>query len=423
MKTWPTMSAGIFLKGKCKYGEKCFKEHPDRGTSKNNAKDSQNKEEAKDKKAADKSKTDGDGLTCFRCNQKGHIAKNCRVKIKGVAAPVIGEDGESHESSESESEKDDVNFAAPVIRSSILSTNRVNEVIGDTIFGLDTCASSHITNNYDDFIPGTVKRVRKSLTVGNSGSLDATAVGRVKLSQGHGTSITISMLYAPDSPIKLISMGQLVKKGFKLEHEGSEGTISKNGLIILKAIFSKNIMIVKDVKVVRETSKDNVMMTTDMIERAPEKDQDEGSIGQRVGARKRSKITNDTKVVDESLTKNIPPKNAVQMESLKTDNKNFPRDKNKDEMVEKVEVASEAWDNNVSKMVNKAGGYRVSVKAQDHKLKPPTILSTKSVLSQSQRQATDNKIIESAPEADSQGQSSKGKRKKKERERRRRQPR
>ena len=217
--------------GECKFGDKCRFKHVVKTKSKETVKT--------------------DDKECFKCGKTGHWYKDCKVKIhpavkpfkKSLAAAVTEkEDGDE---SEGDQEKGQ-HFSLPVILSAAANLS------GDS-FGIDSFASSHLTNDRNDFVNGSIRKVKIDFTVGSGKDITVIEQGDILISQGtNGAIIKLHDvgLYA-ELPYKLISGGRLFEAGFQIEHssEPSKMNICKNGAKVLTACVKNNVLIVEDITI------------------------------------------------------------------------------------------------------------------------------------------------------------------------------
>ena len=234
--------------GKCKFGDKCKYAHKENKESEKKAPDrTDGKKEEKSKQPEKKvEEVAKSSFSCHRCGKAGHVRKDCKVKI---AAPVVeGDEGSTSESNE----ESELSAAVFCLNSEEQPANKKRK----DQWGLDSCASRVMTNNLDDFEPGSIVEVDVDMQVGDSNSMKITKKGIIRVKQGEeGKLVKLSdAYYAPLLPIKLISLGVLIKAGFDFCTDGVNGTVTKEGKKAFVASLKHGIWIIRGLKVIRKES-------------------------------------------------------------------------------------------------------------------------------------------------------------------------
>lgn len=160
------------------------------------------------KVAADK----GRKIVCYNCKKEGHIAKFCKKKScnaeKTLAAGLA------------------VNFNS-----------------SENIWLVDSGATSHMTNRRDAFISFKPLDEENVVVVANNNTLKVKGVGDINVEQvldGKTEDVSITnVLYVPNICANLLSVSQLVAKGFTIKFDDSECTIRKNAQIFMKAHLNR----------------------------------------------------------------------------------------------------------------------------------------------------------------------------------------
>ena len=208
--------------GKCSYGEKCRYKHV---------------------KPKDESK---DGKECYKCGEHGHWAKDCKSNSttdkspkKAIAAPIVKK--------ESEEQGPGHHVACPMLMSAATKSDAAR------FFGIDSFASSHLTNDRDDFAIGSIRKVEINFTIGNGEDIVIREEGDIFISQGM-TGKVIKLMdvgYYPDLPHKLISGGRLFKAGFKIDHSDASDKmdICLDGEKFMEAVVRNNVLVVDNINI------------------------------------------------------------------------------------------------------------------------------------------------------------------------------
>ena len=192
--------------------------------------------------------------SCYGCGETGHFIKECKkpkaqkllASPNFVAAMMSArEEDEQQEKSPEKKEKKGP-YAMPVIFS---IKNPVRN--GKELIGLDSCASSHMWNIFSDFVPGSVRQVDMTFTLGSDAVLKVKHVGDIMISQGkHGEVLLLKdVAFSGDLPMKLISFGRLMKAGVSSAHNGDNIEICKDGTKLLEAFVHNNVVVLDDVYV------------------------------------------------------------------------------------------------------------------------------------------------------------------------------
>ena len=192
--------------------------------------------------------------TCFGCGEAGHWIKDCKkpkaqkllASPNFVAAMVSAREEDEQQAKSGPEKKEKGPYSMPVIFS-------VNAPVrdGKELIGLDSCASSHMWNVISDFVPGSIRQVDMTFTLGSDAVLRVKQVGDVMISQGeHGEVLLLKdVAFSKDLPLKLISFGRLMKAGVSSAHNGQNIEISKDGTKLLEAFVHNNVVVLDDVYV------------------------------------------------------------------------------------------------------------------------------------------------------------------------------
>ena len=206
--------------------------------------------------------------TCYSCGKKGHYARDCRsrdkqpeVKKKSVAMSVQEEEEEDVEVNDDATESKSKLKSGKADKGSrfmlpmLLSVAHAEGVIKVDSVGLDTCASSHLWNNIDDFIPGSLRSVNMTFVVGDSDDMPVKLAGDILASQGVDGEVMMftSVGYAPKIPMNLISFGRLAKAGIKAKHssDGKSIKLSKDGFGLMEAQLRNDVFMIDGLMVHR----------------------------------------------------------------------------------------------------------------------------------------------------------------------------
>ncbi|CAJ2636761.1 unnamed protein product [Trifolium pratense] len=135
---------------------------------------------------------------CSKCNQLGHEAIICKSKIQQheVNAQVVEQDEEDQ-----------------IFVATCFSTKSSSEC-----WLIDSGCTNHMTYDrtlFKDLKPTQISKVR----IGNGGYISAKGKGTVVISTSSGIKTISDVLYVPDIDQNLLSVGQLIEKGFKVSFE------------------------------------------------------------------------------------------------------------------------------------------------------------------------------------------------------------
>ena len=106
---------------------------------------------------------------------------------------------------------------------------------------LDTCCSNHMTGHREWFV-NIDDKVKSKIKFADNSFVTAKGIGKVMIQRKDGQHSFINdVLYVPNMKNNLLSLGQLLEKGYSMQMEDSQMTIfdSKRRLI-LKASLSRN---------------------------------------------------------------------------------------------------------------------------------------------------------------------------------------
>ncbi|KAK2402146.1 putative mitochondrial protein [Trifolium repens] len=179
------------------------------------------------KQKSNSKKKDKSHIQCFKCSKFGHYASECGNEKKNKNQ----KNGEEANLAENKDSDDDVSFMVTL----------TDETAESMEWYFDTGCSNHMTGNRN-ILTDFDNCLNTKIKLANSKSIDAKGIGNVVIQRKNGRkSVIEKVLYVPGMQCNLMSVGQLLDKGFKVVLE--DGTMklfdSKQNLI-LKSIQSKN---------------------------------------------------------------------------------------------------------------------------------------------------------------------------------------
>ncbi|KAK2392639.1 putative mitochondrial protein [Trifolium repens] len=179
------------------------------------------------KQKSNSKKKDKSHIQCFKCSKFGHYASECGNEKKNKNQ----KNGEEANLAENKDSDDDVSFMVTL----------TDETAESMEWYFDTGCSNHMTGNRN-ILTDFDNCLNTKIKLANSKSINAKGIGNVVIQRKNGRkSVIEKVLYVPGMQCNLMSVGQLLDKGFKVVLE--DGTMklfdSKQNLI-LKSNQSKN---------------------------------------------------------------------------------------------------------------------------------------------------------------------------------------
>jgi len=130
-------------------------------------------------------------VVCRSCNQKGHMEKVCKRKQQEVQI------------AQTDDEKEELLFVATCFGSDITNETWL----------IDSGCTHHMTHDKDMFVK--LDKIHSSkVKIGNGDYIEVKGIGDIAIDAGSGTKIIFDVLYVPEINQNLLSIGQLLEKGY-----------------------------------------------------------------------------------------------------------------------------------------------------------------------------------------------------------------
>lgn len=169
------------------------------------------------------------GVQCTICKNWGHFAKICWYrKDKGS---TNGKEEGSNLAQHDSNDLDDMVVMAAV----------ADDHVDSKIWFLDTSCSNHMTGR-KIWLAYFDKSKKRKVKLADNSSIEAKGTGNIVLQRSKGgKSMIKDVLYVPRMKCNLLSVGQLVKKGFsEIMKDGAFELFDTQNSLVLKSPMSKN---------------------------------------------------------------------------------------------------------------------------------------------------------------------------------------
>jgi len=215
--------------GKNKKGKGKWKNNKWKGSGKgsNNSRN-HNQNEETDKKSGGNHKVGNKkfnkkGIQCHNCQKWGHFVDECinkRVPRNADEAQLA--------------QDEDFDFDKVLL---LATTNSEEDSVN--LWYLDTGCSNHMTGHREWFV-NIDDKVKSKIKFADNSSVTAEGIGKVIVQRKDGQHSFINdLLYVPNMKNNLLSLGQLLEKGYSLQMEDSQlKMLDSNKRLILKAPLS-----------------------------------------------------------------------------------------------------------------------------------------------------------------------------------------
>ncbi|GAU42392.1 hypothetical protein TSUD_296900 [Trifolium subterraneum] len=216
----------LFVKFKKYQDEK--KKWQNKKGSKKGKESVEEKLESSKKEGGQKTKKDKSTIQCYNCNKYGHYASECKAPKKKKSQNTEEEANVAQDGSTSE---DDVSFMITI----------TDETAESMVWYFDTGCSNHMTGN-KSILTDFNNCLNTRIKLANGNFIAAEGMGNVVIQRSNGKKAVIEkVLYVSGMKCNLMSVGQLLEKGFKAVFEGETLKLfdSKQRLI-LKIAQSQN---------------------------------------------------------------------------------------------------------------------------------------------------------------------------------------
>nr|KYP32045.1 Retrovirus-related Pol polyprotein from transposon TNT 1-94 [Cajanus cajan] len=173
-----------------------------------------------------KKKVDRKKVQCFNCRNFGHFASECRFNSGNG-----GKDAEARMAQGEESEEEQV----------LLMVTTKEEHDKNDCWYLDTGCSNHMTGHKEWFV-SLDETAKSKVKFADHSSIDAEGIGKISIQRKDGKHSYISnVLYVPKMKSNLLSLGQLLEKGYTMTLKDKVLKVFDcNNKLILKAPLSSN---------------------------------------------------------------------------------------------------------------------------------------------------------------------------------------
>ncbi|WJX11887.1 hypothetical protein P8452_02442 [Trifolium repens] len=186
----------------------------DQADSSTSGKNKKNKQGKKDKSK----------IQCFCCKKWGHFASECRNKGKN-------KEEEANHARENDSDSDGVLL--------MVTTNNADDQ--SKLWYLDTGCSNHMTG-HRDWLLEFDEKFKSTVKFADNRIVPVDGKGKVMVHRQNGNHTFVTdVMYVPTMKHNLLSLGQLVEKGFELSTKDQFIEVhDPNNRLVLKAPLSKN---------------------------------------------------------------------------------------------------------------------------------------------------------------------------------------
>ncbi|KAJ0551653.1 putative RNA-directed DNA polymerase [Helianthus annuus] len=177
---------------------------------------------------------------CYVCKKYGHTSKECWYNQDTQVN--VAETNEKEETSEEQHL-----FMACIEDDKFCLMIKSDQVYNNNLWFIDSGCSNHMTGSRSSFIH-LDETFKVDVQLGNKKKLAIEGKGTVRINAGsNGSRLLDDVYYAPSLEYNLLSVGQLMKKGYSLLFERDECIIKNNGEVIMKIHILANNMFLLDV--------------------------------------------------------------------------------------------------------------------------------------------------------------------------------
>jgi len=157
-----------------------------------------NEEKGQNWRGRGRGRSNRSNIECYNCGKYGHYAKECYAKKRVEESPNLVEEDETKE------------------EGILMMTNEGVTLDSDMIWYLDTCASNHMCGHKHLFLD--IQEIEDShVSFGDSTKVPIIGRGKICFSQKDGKEGTMEdVYYVPDLKNNMLSMGQLLEKGYSI---------------------------------------------------------------------------------------------------------------------------------------------------------------------------------------------------------------